>query len=853
MFRDLLVTVGRRLRGTSGGRSRRRSVLHGAFAVAAASAIVAGVRPPESYGCNPDFLPICGRSAFLAKFVNQVVVNPTTPAAVQVPIGLVPFVTWNPNSTICAQPTGHRLDVTVTCAQQGGGGTPVTIGPVSVPLLLSAPTTPGNQDLAAGTPFNFVIPQGTLDPSKQYRCTVVGAYTIDFGPTNKRGFGTIVGTGDTVFCTAPPAPDDANQPLIHAQLLEYGDGFHRVRGGDQKPLTYVLVNNHPTLPAIVGASFDSNTVSKSPQLGAGSTADSVYPVSTDVPNADKFATRLYEDRKPGALIPRDPLSTTGGPTGASLFIPPYGMRTISVIRGTHGMCLDGSCSEDVAEFRVIWPTGAGAIETTICLGTATQVDDSKSPRNALCSVTDFVGAVNRADARWAPTWYDNSFRFGTFGPGNHPEPQIGDHSFRTIAQNLVPLLTGVQMGEFPVTASSTVHFDVAERWLPSRLDFNMVAFRLNTAGNALLTQGMQVSLKGIPKEGGFFQVPLFARPNKDSDFKVGIDWRPSGAIYSLSERIGNRYKSVFRGTEIDLAERPDIEVTTDVYRQFDFRCPDPMTRRIEAWSPNWSADFTESGQLRSGGFGFTLHNALLRGDTGSATATSATHTQVPSSIPFGQATDFTFENASWLPIAPAPPLVEKLTFNAMHAVSSVSERIALRRVPDSAPQPDTLDIDTSALTFDFKKAFKDKLSLRFSYPIEAGYETDGKRIALDYGGYSTSFVGDSRGVFRPEPLRFKGPASAKAAPAPIERLKFAVKKKNGSVPAQDAVVTLTVTRANLQGFFADDGILDETQRKAPRRTHVRAVLDGVFRESSELLEVTSKAGKKLTARHREPN
>ena len=79
--------------------------------------------------CGGTPRPNCGRSIFLAKFVPATVVYPGPATPIVVPVGLVPFVTWNTMAP-CAQPVSATLALTLTCAPPGGA-----------PATLCGPTT----------------------------------------------------------------------------------------------------------------------------------------------------------------------------------------------------------------------------------------------------------------------------------------------------------------------------------------------------------------------------------------------------------------------------------------------------------------------------------------------------------------------------------------------------------------------------------------------------------------------------------------------------------------------------------------------------------------------------------------
>ena len=121
----------------------------------------------------------CSRTIYLAKFSPGTVVIPES-GPIEVPVGVLPFVSWDDVNGQCGQPTSAALELTLTCSSADGGES-ATIGPVS--YAAPTPTTPGAQDV--GSPLTFTIPEGIITGTTPQICLVSGTYTVTFGT----GFG----------------------------------------------------------------------------------------------------------------------------------------------------------------------------------------------------------------------------------------------------------------------------------------------------------------------------------------------------------------------------------------------------------------------------------------------------------------------------------------------------------------------------------------------------------------------------------------------------------------------------------------------------------------------------------------
>ena len=132
----------------------------------------------------------------------------------------------------------------------------------------------------------------------------------------------------------------------------------------------------------------------------------------------------------------------------------------------------------------------------------------------------------------------------------------------------------------------------------------------------------------------------------------------------------------------------------------------------------------------------------------------------------------------------------------------------------------------------FAKDDKDGLVLRAEVPVEAGFSPAGKVISVDIGGVTREFTLAANGV---------------AAPDANSLCKLAVKKKRGAVPAQRAILTVTLRNSDLAASLADEGLVDETVSDEPVFVPVTLTVDG--NETDRVLDLiyTATAGKKGAA------
>ena len=83
-----------------------------AIATTCAAAVVGGTAT-IILACGGNAKPNCFQTAWIAKFPPAVVVLPPGGGAIAVPIGILPFVSWNTNP-LCAQPSAATIGLSNT-------------------------------------------------------------------------------------------------------------------------------------------------------------------------------------------------------------------------------------------------------------------------------------------------------------------------------------------------------------------------------------------------------------------------------------------------------------------------------------------------------------------------------------------------------------------------------------------------------------------------------------------------------------------------------------------------------------------------------------------------------------------
>ncbi|KAA3614607.1 MAG: T9SS C-terminal target domain-containing protein [Calditrichaeota bacterium] len=408
---------------------------------------------PEAPACDGTLVPVCARTIYLAKFAPQVVLIPPAGGPINVPVGLLPYVSWNASSNNCAQPSAATLTLTLNCTPPGGGAG-FTVGPVNIPVPV--PTVPGPQPLAG--PGIITIPAGTVVPGQNYICTVVGSYSVTFSG-GSQGQGTITGVGDTEVCLVEAAPENPDVPRLNMRYLPMDDEqFQTCRRGDQGLLCFLIENNDFNHPVTLNLNSKGRQTAGLPEGETRATAfqNGVFALSSPDPDTDTFAAKFTDSMGECEIL------TTGDPTAAdpveltkNITLEPGEVRIICIAVRSFGACLDGSCNE-----RNLIATG-------------TFDDESQSPALACASTIFLVGDVPAkipleewqdeikvgpfTDAIWSPSNFtreDGQLHHAVaIHPGNAPEGFVGNPRQGTLTRGV-----SFNQPDWPPSDSGSVRF-----------------------------------------------------------------------------------------------------------------------------------------------------------------------------------------------------------------------------------------------------------------------------------------------------------------------------------------------------------------------------------------------------------
>ncbi len=516
-------------------------------AVVIAILILTTLPPPLAHACGSTLRPVCFQTAYLAKYVDGTIMHPGDGEDITIPIGLVPFVSWNPTAP-CAQPSGASLELTLNCAPASGGDA-VLLGPqaVSVPT----PTIPGMQAIPA---YNYVIPAGTL-PEGSYTVFIEGSYEVTFA--GGTGAGTITGVGDTEACivqsTSVVHEEEIQKlPLMDVRrLAEITPGLQICRRGDQALNYYMIVNNGPDRDVDVNVESYSNQVARMP---TGTDASVLYSISSPTAGTDNFPQDFIENIEVtrGLLPLPDPLDgTPDGFIAKTINIPSRGVGVVAIATRSHGMCADGSCSELVAKF--VGDYGDGDIALG-CAGAVLMVGDAPA-KSPLCEVADMIHVAPTTECYIEPSTYNEDHVLTTYYGGNYisqafPESQT-TRFVGTELQEMFPSASG-----FPFTFTDRVRSDEPI----STVDFSYRAFQFEQNFQSGV---VNVSIANLPHQTPF-QMPILYKPN--TTYNLALDVEADIALLTKPGVVD----PLFNGAIDNLFENPpdDAIVDLDSYRQF---------------------------------------------------------------------------------------------------------------------------------------------------------------------------------------------------------------------------------------------------------------------------------------------
>ena len=356
--------------------------------------------------CNPSPLPPqCPQSIFLAKFAPGVFVIPEGDDPFDVPLGMLPFVSWDDDTAACADPVSASLEVMLECTDITGA-----MFELDERFAMPTPATPGAQP-AGGTTVDFPIPGGIL-PSV---CEVVADYEVAFGG----GIGTspLTARGDLQICLVEPAPADpsGDTPRLDLELLtpeplpgrDGENGTYTFHAGDQEYIYIRIENNDlqnkleidfesigrqmsifPFLPE-----FDSDEEA----YGAG-----VFRISDP---EDTFPADFFfdDDALPFDRVPGEPGGIGDGRIETRIELEPGEVEIFGIAINSFGACADGSCNE-----RNLCGTGLFFDEDgnevardPACIQFNYLVDNARPPRYPGITYDEEIKVAPLTDSQWS--------------------------------------------------------------------------------------------------------------------------------------------------------------------------------------------------------------------------------------------------------------------------------------------------------------------------------------------------------------------------------------------------------------------------------------------------------------------
>ena len=364
--------------------------------------------------------PRCPQSAWVAKFVSTTVVNNNATGSTTIPIGIIPYVTWDNGTGACAQPISASLTVRLECTPLGGGG---VVGLPTIAVPVDTPTTPGAQPVngSIGGIANYTISQGALGAGN-FVCTVIAEYDVSFG--TGRGSGVLTGTGDAEVCIVEPSPSDPNLPRLGLTRLDLGDGgFLQCATGDQGLSWYLLSNNDPTNSVTVDFESSNTQIAVMPthsmQDPNSPTPDqTIFAISNPL-SPDPFFQSLVGDLTDGLIPDGDPLAAGAGVAMQSdITLDPFDIEIIGVATRPFGMCADGSCSEISTKIEGIWNDGS-MTPAVACAGTVAFVDNSMPFKSPLCLLDDTICVDPNSFVNAGAALFNGDTHFSTHASGNN--------------------------------------------------------------------------------------------------------------------------------------------------------------------------------------------------------------------------------------------------------------------------------------------------------------------------------------------------------------------------------------------------------------------------------------------------
>lgn len=139
-----------------------------------------------------------------------------------------------------------------------------------------------------------------------------------------------------------------------------------------------------------------------------------------------------------------------------------------------------------------------------------------------------------------------------------------------------------------------------------------------------------------------------------------------------------------------------------------------------------------------------------------------------------------------------------------------------------------LTIGKLAIKLNFSSPAKDSVTFAGTLPIPDGFDPTGKTVGVDVGGVVRSFVLDAKGK----------------AQTATDKVVLTVRASRDIVLAQDAKFTLKISKSDLAGELADEGLTDADVDKEPRSVGVQVTVQDTGRSAKiAILTYKAKQGK----------
>jgi hypothetical protein len=710
-----------------------------------------------AWPCEGTRKPRCGQTAYLGQWVPETVVYPGEGQDALIPVRLAPYLLWNTDVGLCAQPTMTDISLTLELTPADGGAT-VTVPPQQVPT--GTPPFPGQQPVLTGTggapllggTFNARIPADLLGAEPNWTIKLKGMYSVTFAGAGV-GAGTITAESTAEASIVEPSPADPSIPRLNLRVMPsmgQAAGFGLYRRGDQFATDYLLENNDADHAVRITFGAWSAQVAHLPSGGAEGLS---YALSSPVLGTDGVKLRLGSLlREPQVLSVGDPNEVTDNRVSQEVLIGPESLTMLRVYGRSHGMCADGSCSHIHVSARGTWMDPDGSIAEAR-VGSLARVA-SVAARTPLTEVT----VEPQAGAAWETDFSRVMFGSGAddfaFGGGNTVDEQ-GDEVWRTQG-----LLVGGLNGEFPFGLRQYLRLDES----PTRVETRFKAWNRSS----FFVHTNRLGLRLPVDWSGTLTVPTVELLGESqTEIDVGKDSIKAYRVFQANQKVKLQfvYGGAYSTFEDDAAQDPDIDIDT--------------ANRLSITIDN---EFRNGPDARLGcsGFGRAFFDAgpetVVQDFTWlapmgpalqwTATANNPAITVVNPSGTTDEPIRLSFD-VGILPAFPLTPLIDVVNVSVPGAIRPDQEiTVAVRSISAQLFGP----LDVTKLTGKLNLSVtdpstdgsgSDSINLKLSHTFAAGLSLSGKQGALQLGARVFPFTLSRNGRFSGKDLVVKVKAKKK--------------------------------------------------------------------------------------------